>query len=114
MMNMKDEFGEVVLRPAKALTIRSDVHALALANKNDLWYSGGGAYQPWTFGFTGRPSNGAASLATLYDISADYTLNRHYQFGAYYAHATGKTVIQKIYTGDRMGDFGYLELNYRF
>ena len=22
--------------------------------ENDLWYLGGGAYQPWTFGYTGR------------------------------------------------------------
>ena len=114
MMNMKDIFGEMVLRPTKTLTIRSDVHSLALANRNDLWYSGGGAYQPWTFGYTGRPSNGQTSLATLYDISADYTLNRHYAFGAYYSHASGKTVMQKIYPGSSMGDFGYLELNYRF
>ena len=114
MMNMKDVFGEVVLRPAKAVTVRADVHSLALANRNDLWYSGGGAFQPWTFGYTGRPSNGQTSLANLYDISADYTLNRHYAFTAYYAHASGKTVINKIYPASPLGDFGYLELNYRF
>jgi hypothetical protein len=114
MMNMRDIFGEVVLRPVKGLTLRSDVHWLALANSNDLWYSGGGAYNPWTFGFTGRPSNGASSFANLVDISADYTLNRHWQFGLYYGHAAGKTVIQKIYPGSASGDLGYLELNYRF
>lgn len=30
MMNNRDDFGEVILRPAKVLTIRSDAHALSL------------------------------------------------------------------------------------
>src|SRR6266545_5597689 len=38
MMNNRDTFGELVLRPSKALTIRSSVHALALASRTDLWY----------------------------------------------------------------------------
>src|SRR5580693_4685451 len=71
-MNNTDLFGEVMLRPTKQLIIRSDVHGLWLSNKNDLWYSGGGAFQPSSFGFNGRPSNGGKSLATLYDISGDY------------------------------------------
>ena len=75
-MNNRDLFGELMLRPPKELTLRSDVHGLWLANSHDLWYSGGGAFQPWTFGFNGRPSNGATGLATLYDISADYQLTR--------------------------------------
>jgi hypothetical protein len=54
-----------MLRPAKRITIRSDIHGLWLANKNDLWYSGGGAFQPWTFGFNGRPSNGDGPGDTL-------------------------------------------------
>jgi len=66
MTNNRDTFGELVLRPAKALTIRSDVHSLALANRDDLWYSGGGMFQPWTLGYTGRPSNGQSGLATLF------------------------------------------------
>ena len=40
-MNNRDLFGELMLRPRKDLTLRSDVHGLWLANKNDLWYSDG-------------------------------------------------------------------------
>ena len=54
MMNNRDVFGELQLRPSKKITVRSDIHSLRLANRNDLWYSGGGAFQPWTFGYTGR------------------------------------------------------------
>src|SRR5712691_8731203 len=54
MMNSADAFGELMLRPSKRVTIRTDVHSLRVANGNDLWYSGGGAFQPSTFGYTGR------------------------------------------------------------
>ena len=57
-MNNTDAFGEVMLRPGKKLAVGSDVHGIWLSSSSDLWYSGGGAFQPWTFGFQGRPSGG--------------------------------------------------------
>lgn len=114
MMNTRDAFGELVLRPAKSVAIRTDIHSLALANKNDLWYSGGGAYDPWIFGYTGRPSNGQTGLATLFDTSFDYTLNRHLAFTLYYAYAAGKLVIADLYPKDPNANFGYMEVDYRF
>jgi len=114
MMNNEDGFVELMLRPAAKVTIRSDAHTLRLTNSNDLWYSGGGAFQPWTFGYTGRPSNGARSLATLYDTSVDYNLGRHASVGVYYGYAEGKSVIEHIYPHDPNGQLGFLELNYRF
>jgi len=113
-MNNTDLFGEVVLRPTKKLTIRSDVHGLWLSNKNDLWYTGGGAFQPWTFGFNGRTSNGDTSLATLYDISGDYRWKRGVSFTLYFGYAVGGDVIKKIYPTNSNGALGYSELNYRF
>jgi hypothetical protein len=113
LMNNRDIFGELILRPSKALTIRTDVHSLALANRNDLWYSGGGTFQPWTFGYTGRPSNGQSGLATLLDISADCNVNPHASIGLYYGHTAGKLVVQSIYPNGKNANFGYLELTFR-
>jgi Alginate export len=113
-MNNRDLFGEAMLRPAKNLTFRSDVHGLWLANKADLWYSGGGAFQPWTFGFQGRPSNGATYLATLYDISGDYKWRHGVSVGLYFGYAQGGQVIKSIYPANSNGALGYTELNYRF
>ena len=113
MMNNRDAFGELMLRPSKDLNIRSDVHSLALANRNDLWYSGGGMFQPWTFGYTGRPSNGQSSLATLFDMSADYNVHSHASLGVYYGRAVGKAVIESIYPNGKNANFGYLELTFR-
>jgi hypothetical protein len=114
MMNNEDGFVELMLRPGKTVTIRGDVHTLRLTNSNDLWYAGGGAFQPWTFGYTGRPSSGARSLATLYDTSVDYNLGPQASVGIYYGYADGKSVIQHIFPQDSSGQLGFLELNYRF
>jgi Alginate export len=113
-MNNRDLFGEVMLRPAKNLTFRSDVHGLWLANKADFWYSGGGAFQPWTFGFQGRASNGATYLATLYDISGDYKWRHGISVGLYFGYAQCGQVIKTIYPANSNGALGYTELNYRF
>lgn len=114
LMNNQDAFAEVILRPHPKWTIRSDAHFLRLSNKNDLWYTGGGAFQPATFGFVGRPSNGSQSLANVYDVSADYQVNPHLTLTGYYAGATGRAVIQKLYPNGGTGQFGYAELNWKF
>lgn len=114
MMNNRDTFGEIILRPAKTVTIRSDFHQLMLASSKDLWYSGGGAYQPWSFGYTGRPSNGHSALARLYDVSADWRLSKPLSATLYYGHAEGSSVTAAIYSKRKSADFAYVELNLHF
>src|SRR5262249_12106451 len=46
MMNTQDRYGSLVLRPHQKLTVSSEFHALRLSERHDLWYSGGGAFQP--------------------------------------------------------------------
>lgn len=65
MENSRDIMAIVILRSGKIVTISSEFHALALANNNGLWYTGSGAFEPWTFGFTGRAIGGGKSLADL-------------------------------------------------
>lgn len=113
-MNNRDLFAELMLRPGKNLVLRTDVHGLWLADSHDLWYTGGGAYQPWTFGFSGRPSNGASKLANLYDMSADYKFSHGVNLGLYFGYAQGGEVIEKIYPGGSNGLLGFTEVNYRF
>ena len=86
-MNSRDIFGELILRPGKAVAIRTDVHSLALADRHDLWYCGGGMFQPSKFGYTGRRSNGGSGLARLYEARADYDVNPHASVGAYHGYA---------------------------
>jgi hypothetical protein len=112
-MNNRDAFGQMILRPSKSVTVRIDGHHLSLANANDLWYTGGGAFQPWTFGYQGRPSNGKTDLANLYDASLDYAFNRAASVGFYFGYAQGGDVVKAIYK-DPDSPYGFIEFNYRF
>ncbi len=104
----------LTLRPHPKLILKSEVHGLRLANRNDLWYIGGGAFQPWSFGYQARTTGGAKGLANLYDVSGDITMNAHFAFTLYYGYAQGRSVTQAIYPRGKDGHLGYLELNYKF
>ncbi len=114
LMNNVDAFGEFIVRPVSRLTIRSDIHALSLADSHDLWYSGGGAFQPNSFGFNGRPSNGHTSLATLYDVQGDITINPHVALTLYYAYAHSGDVAYTIFPTSAGGHLAYAEWLIRF
>jgi hypothetical protein len=114
MMNNEDLYGTLNLRPISKLALRSELHGLRLASASDLWYLGGGAFQPSTFGFTGRPGNGSQSFATVWDISADYPLTRFLSATLYYGHASGAGTIATIYPTDHNGQLAYLETNVHF
>ena len=114
MMNNTDRFGILILRPHGKVTINSEFHSLRLSNANDFWYAGGGAYQPWSFGFTGRSTSGRRSLGNLYDTSVEYRMNRQIAFTGYFGYTQGLASMQQIYPNGKDGKFGYLELMYRF
>jgi len=114
MQNCDDFYLSAVLQPVSKLSVRSELHALRLANSHDLWYLGGGAFQPRTFGYTGRPSNGNRSLANMWDLSGDYQMTKAFSVGLYYGHAWGKSVVASIYPRNPNGQMAYLETNFRF
>lgn len=114
MMNSEDFYGSAAFRLPHALAVRTELHALRLANVQDLWYGGGGAFQPKTFGYTGRASNGNRSLANVWDASLDIPLRYGFSVTTYYAHAWGKSLIANIYPSGTQAQFGYVETNFRF
>jgi hypothetical protein len=114
MMNNRDVYATVDVRPIPRLALRSEAHALRLASGADLWYVGGGAFQPGTFGYTGRPSGGTAGLATVWDLSADCALTRNVAVTLYYGHAWGKGVITNIYPTNPDAHLLFLETVVRF
>jgi hypothetical protein len=114
MMNNRDRFGMLILRPHAKATVSVEVHTLQLSNRNDLWYQGGGVFQPWTFGFTGRAANGARSLANLYDASVEYRIRPNVTFTGYIGVAQGLAVVNAIYPRGALGTLGYVEALYRF
>lgn len=114
MMNNEDAYGALNLRPTSKLSFRTEAHALRLASASDLWYTGGGAFQPKTFGYTGRPSSGNRGLANVWDFNADYQFTSSFSASFYYGHAWGKGVIASIYPNNANGQFIFLETNFHF
>ncbi len=97
LMNSEDAFAQVTLKPHARLTLRADVHALRLSDADDLWYSGGGAFQETTFGYQGRPSGGRKSLGTLFDLSADVSVTPTTTLTFYGAGVRGGGVQAGVY-----------------
>lgn len=114
MMNNRDWMGSMVLRPHAKVTVSTEFHSLALSNRNDLWLQGGGVFQPWSFGYVGRATSGARSLANLYDANIEYRARPNVTLVGYFGHAQGLAAIKTIYPKGQGGNFGYIEILYRF
>ena len=114
MENNEDFYGTASFRFPRSVLVRSELHALRLADSQDLWYSGGGAFQPSTFGYTGRASGGRRSLADVWDVSLDFPLRYGFSANLYYGYAWGKGVISSIYPAGSNAQFGYVETNFHF
>ncbi len=114
LMNNQDINAALISRPHGRITISNEFHALRLSSAKDLWYLGGGVYQPWTFGYTGRATSGARSLANLYDASVDYRVSPTVLLTGYFGYAQGLAAVTAIYPHGNNGKFGYLEITYRF
>jgi Alginate export len=113
LMNLEDEFVQIIDRPSRQWELRSDLHWLQLTSGKDLWYQGGGAYDNKVFGFQGHPSGGFTSLTSVADISSDWHATPHLDLGAYYSHGWGKSVAASVYKS-RNTQLAFLELVYHW
>ena len=109
-MNNTDVFGQALLRPSPALSLRVDVRRVGLASARDMWYFGSGATQSRgnLFGFSTRSSNAATHLANVAEASADYTVSRRWSVNGYFGVARCGQVVRRTFAGSTMV-FGYLE-----
>lgn len=114
MMNVEDTFAEILLRPNPRLTVRSNYRWLRLSQGADLWYSGGGAFQSSTFGFSGRPAGGSRDLANLVDLSLEFKATAKATLTFYYGNAGGGKIIHTIYPAGSSGSLVYWEIAQRF
>jgi hypothetical protein len=109
-MNSTDVFVQALTRPTPALGLRADLRRVGLASSRDHWYFGSGATQArgTQFGFATRPSNGATHLATIGELSADYTISRRWSINGFLGGGRGGEVVRRSFAG-RTLTFGYIE-----
>lgn len=113
MMNTAEQFATAVVHPTPRLTLKAEAHQLRLSNPNDLWYTGGGAFQPSTFGYQGRSGAGATSLGDLFGASLEFAVTPQLSVAQFYGRATGRDVIRAIYPDGPRGHLAFVELTYR-
>ena len=113
LMNDQDVFAQLILRPHARVTLRTDYHWLSLTDRDDLWYSGGGAGHDEIFGYAGAPSGGHRELAHVVDVSATVTLHKQVTLGIYYGHAFGQAVVHSSFE-DPDADYGFTELTFKY
>jgi nitrate ABC transporter ATP-binding subunit len=114
-MNSSDLFAQVLVKPAKPLTVRLDYHAISLAERNDRWYVGSGATQErgQLFGYVGRNGQGKRGVGQLIDASVTYSPTPTMSVNGYYGHVIGGSVVQAIYAGTS-ANFGSVEVEVKF
>ncbi|MFN3422800.1 MAG: alginate export family protein, partial [Armatimonadota bacterium] len=105
LMNNRDLFAQLMLKPTKDLSLRFDWHKLWLAKSQDLWYAGGGAFNHTAFGYIGRPSGGSSRLMDVIDLSIDYTPNPSTTWTLYLAKLMGKDVVRASFPTNSDGFF---------
>lgn len=114
MMNNKDLFASLIVRPLKATSVRAEAHRLSLASSADLWYAGGGAFNKTVFGYQGRPSGGRSNLATVLDLGVDRGFGPLLTVSGYVGTTLAGDVVKNVHPAADNGTFAYLELTRRF
>ncbi len=116
LMNTQDLFFQVITKPLKKLTLRTDYHFIWLTESADRWYMGSGPTQEKgsIFGYLARPTNGENDLAQELDVILNYAFNPHCSLVFSYSHIFGKDVIKGIYSEDNDADYASLEMQLRF
>jgi hypothetical protein len=113
MMNNRDVFAQLLLRPHRILGLRTDFHWLRVNAPEDLLYSGGGATSQHNFGYGGTPTGGVSEIGYLADVSLSFTPVGWLTLYAYYGHVFGQGVIDQADLGSD-ADYGYLEATVSF
>lgn len=108
MMNNQDVFVQAILKPHPMLTARVDLHSLSVNSTSDLVYSGGGASNNTTFGYTGMKTYGNANLAYVAHATIDFKPLNYLGFQAFYGHAFGQSILSSNYSSNQ-GNYAFLE-----
>ncbi len=115
MSNLHDVVTELILTPGPNTTVRFDYDILSLADKADLWYSSGGAFQAsGNFGLSGRPSFGSSALANVIGCNVEYHFSPMHSLLLYAGHALGGSTVAKNFPYQSHATNVYLEYDLKF
>jgi len=98
-MNLRDAFAQLLIEPRR-FHARIEVHKVALASGEDLWYQGSGATSSGDrfFGFSGRFVNGETSLGTVLEGTIEMPIRKYWSVNAYAGVIRGGRAVKQIFT----------------
>ena len=98
-MNVRDAYAQLLIEPGR-FNARIEVHKVALASGEDLWYQGSGATSSGDrfFGFAGRFANGETSLGTVLEGTIDMPIRKYWSVNAYAGVIWGGGVVKQMFT----------------
>lgn len=100
-MNVRDAYVRAQATPHARVTISASLHRLALASREDRWYSGTGAtaLSGTYFGYSSRPSTLATGLGTALLVSAEAPVTPWWRVTASAALVRGGAVVRRQFAG---------------
>ena len=113
LMNNRDLFGQLILRPHPIVTVLATTHWLRVSEKNDFLYSGGGATSNSVFGYGGTATGGRNGIGTMVDLSVSVQAHEHLTVSGYYAHVFGCGMIDQAFEGSD-ASYAYIEATISF
>lgn len=113
MQNVEEEYLLLELQPRPRWALRGGVHALRLREGSDLWFLGGGAFDRQSFGYAGRPANGATELSDAMHVSVEWRPSTRLHLELFAAQASGGAVTAASYGERHLARFVYLETTVR-
>jgi hypothetical protein len=103
-MNLRDVYGSASFEPRARLRVSADVHHLALAQRQDRWYSGTGAtaFHGDYFGFSSRRSTLRTGLGTFGQVSATAAVRQHWHVSGAVGVVRGGDVVRRQFAGSTL------------
>jgi hypothetical protein len=113
LMNNRDLFAQLILRPDPIVTVLATAHWLRVSESDDFLYAGGGATSNSVFGFSGTATGGRNGIGTMVDLSISVDPVEYLTVSGYYAHVFGCGMIDQAFEGND-ASYAYIEATLRF
>jgi hypothetical protein len=123
--NLVDFFLQLMLKPHERVSINAMYHEFWLADDQDAWYFGTGAFTKKSgasgtgnFGYGARPSGGDSKLGREIDVVVNINVYKGVSVQGGYSKLWGGDVVDNLHAAGTFGrekiDWGYLQLSLQY
>jgi len=113
LMNNRDLFGQLILRPHPIVTALATLHWLRVTERDDFLYAGGGATSNSVFGYSGTATGNRNGIGTMADLTLSIQPVKPLTINLYYAHVFGCGLIDQAFAGND-ANFAHAEATVSF